>query len=167
MVLAAGLALVMASAAPASAQWAVDASIGAAVPTSGTGFNTGLDLMGAIERRVVPVLPIALRFEIGYDRFGTAFNATENVTRFALDGIIDPAIPGSPLRPYFLAGIGVYHVSFANYGNTNFGLNIGGGLRYPIGPIQPFVEVRYQVAYASGAAVDFVPIQFGVRLPIP
>lgn len=164
------LALVMASAAaaPASAQWAIDGTIGAVVPTSGSGFNTGLDLMGAIERRVVPVLPVAVRLEVGYDRIGTAFNVgTENITRVALDGIIDPSIPGLPVRPYFLAGIGVYHVSLASYGSTDFGLNIGGGLRYPIGPVQPFVEVRYHVDYASAASIGFVPIQFGVRVPIP
>lgn len=159
-------ALIIAFAAPASAQWAVDASIGVVAPTSGSGLNTGFDLMGAVERRVVPLLPFALRAEVGYDRFSTALIGSENIVRVTLDGIIDPTLPGTQLRPYFLAGVGVYHVSLASYHNTNVGFNIGGGLRYPVGPVQPFVEIRYHVDYASVAAITFVPVQFGVRVPL-
>lgn len=161
------LALVVASATPASAQWAVDASVGIVAPTSQSGLNTGVDLMGAVERRVVPLLPVAVRLEVGYDRIGAGpFLGHENITRVAFDVIIDPTIPGTRLRPYFLAGVGVYVVSFDDYHSTSFGLNIGGGLRYPVGPVQPFVEVRYHVDYASAAAIGFVPVQFGLRVPI-
>jgi hypothetical protein len=163
------VALVLVSAAPVSAQWAIDASVGIVAPTSGSGFSAGLDVMGAIERRVVPTLPVALRVEVGWDRLGLAGFAVgaENITRVALDAIVDPLLPGTRLRPYVVAGVGVYYVSLFGYHSTNPGINIGGGLRYPIGPIHAFVEVRYHIDYASAAAITFVPVQFGVRIPFP
>jgi hypothetical protein len=163
------VALGLAWAAPASAQWAIDASVGVVAPTSGSGFSAGLDVMGGVERRIVPVLPITLRAEIGWDRLGLAGYAVgaENITRVAIDAIVDPLIPGTRLRPYVLAGVGVYYVSLFSYHSTNPGINIGGGLRYPIGPIHAFVEVRYHIDYASAAAITFLPFQFGVRIPFP
>lgn len=163
------VALALASAAPASAQWAIDASVGVVAPTSGSGFSAGLDVMGAVERRLVPTLPVALRLEVGWDRLGLAGYAVgaENITRVALDAIIDLPLPATRLHPYVLGGVGVYYVSLFSYHSTDPGFNIGGGLRYPIGPIHAFFEIRYHVDYASAAAVTFIPFQFGVRIPFP
>jgi hypothetical protein len=105
------MALVMASAGPASAQWAVDASIGATVPVGqGEGRTTGLDLMGAVDWHPVPKLPLAFRAEVGWDRIGFAGSSqvAEYVTRIAFDVIVDPPLPGTRLRPYVLAGGGAY-----------------------------------------------------------
>jgi hypothetical protein len=154
--LAACLLLIVGSAIPAFGQWTIDAAVGVAAPTSGRGFTSGLDLMGAVEQRLDPKLPLALRLEVGWDRI---------ITRYDLDAVVDPPLWGTRLRPYVLAGFGLYKVNVSNSNQTNFGLNIGGGLRYPIGPVQPFVEVRYHIDYAPVAAITFIPFQFGVRIP--
>jgi len=163
------LALVMASAGPASAQWAVDASVGATVPVGqGEGRTTGLDLMGAVDWHPAPKLPIAFRAEVGWDRVGFAgfSQVAEYVTRIAFDVIVDPPLPGTRLRPYVLAGGGAYIFSIYGSNRVDPGLNIGAGLRYPIGPVQPFFEFRYHIDFLP-SSYAFIPFQFGVRVPIP
>jgi hypothetical protein len=155
--LAACLILIAGSATPAIGQWTIDATAGFVAPASGRGFAAGLDLMGAIEQRLDPKLPLALRLELGWDR---------SITRYAFDAVIDPPLRGTRLRPYVLAGFGLYKINISNANQTNFGLNVGGGLRYPIGPVQPFVEVRYHIDYAPVAAITFIPFQFGARIPL-
>ena len=114
--------------------------------------------MGAVEQRLAPRLPLALHLEVGWNR---------NLTRTALDAIVDPPLSGTRLRPYLLAGFGLYKINVGSSNPTNFGFNMGGGLRYPIGPVQPFFEVRYHVDYAPVAAITFIPLQFGARIPFP
>lgn len=155
--LAAGFMLLIVSAVPALGQWTLDAAAGFAAPTSSSGFRPGLDLMGAIEQRPFK-LPLAVRLEVGWDRL---------VTRTDLDAIFDPSLVGIRLRPYLLAGFGLYNITVFGHGSTNFGINMGGGLRYPVGPVQPFFEVRYHVDYATVTTVKFIPLQFGVRIPFP
>src|SRR5579872_7286614 len=136
-------ALVLASASPAAAQFAVDGSIGATVPVGqyGRGLPAGLDLMGAVEWRPLPIVPIAIRAEVGWDRIGAgAFIGAQYITRLAFDAVVTIPLPGTQLRPYVLAGGGIYHFSVNGYGATNPGYNVGAGLRYPIGPVQGFFE---------------------------
>ncbi len=150
--LATGLMLIVGSATPAFGQWTIDAAVGVVAPTSGSGFRSGLDLMGAVEQRLDPGLPLALRLEVGWNR---------TITRTDLDGIVDPPLAGTRLRPDVLAGFGLYQVRELRSNHTNFGLNFGGGLRYPIGPVQPFFEVRYhrRLRARGGYQVHSVPVR--------
>jgi hypothetical protein len=156
--LVACLIVVVGSATPACGQWTIDATVGFAGPTSNSGFRPGLDLMGAVEQRLVRQLPLAVRLEVGWDR---------SITRTDFDAVVDPLVPGTRLRPYVLAGFGLYKINVSSSNQTNFGLNMGGGLRYPIGPVESFVEVRYHIDYAPVAAVTFIPFQFGARIQMP
>ncbi len=156
--LAACLILIVGAATPAFGQWSFDAAVGGAAPTSNSGFRTGLDLMGAVEQRVAAQVPFALRLELGWDR---------SITRYAFDAVVDPTLRSTRLRPYALAGFGLYKINVSTSNQTNFGLNFGGGLRYPLGPVQPFFEARYHIDYAPVAAIRFIPFQFGVRIPMP
>jgi len=171
-------------------QFAVDGAIGFAVPVGdyGTGLNTGLDLMGALEYRPRQTYPLYFRAELGWSHFGVSgpISANSDITRFAIDGLYDFSIPHSSLQPYALGGIGIYHVSVSVEGqcgidaegnpivctsggnsSTGLGINLGGGLRYQVGPaVQAYFEARYHLPLTGPGALSdspFLPFQFGVR----
>jgi opacity protein-like surface antigen len=174
----------MPSAHIAPGQWALDGSIGFAVPVGdfGTGLNTGLDVMGAVEYRPAATGHVYFRGEIGYSDFGySGISGSSGVWRFAANGLYD-FDTHSPLQVYGLAGIGIYHVSWTadlcgvapfyscTESSTGFGINLGAGVRYPVNPVQLFFEVRYQVSFAapfSLGSAPYFPFQFGVRYLLP
>lgn len=169
---------------PAS-EWAIDGSLGFVAPDFGNA-SLGFDLMGAVEWHPKSTMPVAFRGEIGWDYFGygspcDGCSASSNILRFDVDALYDiPVHWSSKLQPYLLGGLGIYHVSTsfscANINNvycadvggsdTNLGINLGGGLRYPFGPVSGFFELRWHEAFAAGDAA-FFPFQFGVRYAIP
>jgi Outer membrane protein beta-barrel domain len=175
-----------ANATSAPGQFAVDGSIGLVAPTF-SNAGLGFDVMGAFEWHPKSTMPVAFRGEIGWDYFGysgnlpTGYSASSNILRFDVDALYDiPVHWTSKLQPYLLGGLGIYHLS-ANYScpsnvdnglcggggsTTDLGLNLGGGLRYPFGPVAGFFELRWHEDFAGGAGA-FFPFQFGVRYAIP
>lgn len=168
--------------------WALDGSIGIASPVGdfGTGLSSGIDLMGAVEAWFPRTAPIGFRGEIGYSHFGVSnsVNASANIVRFLVDALYDFHLSGTAFQPYILGGLGIYHVSFSvdectialvpgcvsGDASTGLGINFGGGVRYPFGPVQGFAEVRYQLPFtAPGGLSDapFFPLQIGVRYVLP
>jgi hypothetical protein len=166
-------AAALAVAAPLSAQraesnqFAIDGSIGFAVPTQ-SGLNTGVDVMGAFEWKPGQLhLPLWFRGEIGYSDFGISnFNASVGAWRFLADAEWPFHIPATPFIPYAIAGIGIYHQGCCGGSSTGVGINFGGGVRYPIAGIEPFFELRYHAIFDSGES-DYLPFQFGVRFKLP
>jgi opacity protein-like surface antigen len=171
-----------AAAASAPSEFAVDGSLGFAVP-SFDGSSLGLDLMGAFEWHPKSTLPVAFRGEVGYSYFGVSCDgcsAHSDILRFDVDALYDIPMHGSTkIQPYLLGGLGIYHVSVSigcgpnvvvcDFGasDTNLGINLGGGLRYPFSPgLSGFFELRWHEAFAAGDAAYF-PFQFGVRYAIP
>jgi hypothetical protein len=150
-------------------QFAIDGSLGFSVPTE-SGLNTGVDVMGAFEWKPGALhlgVPLWFRGEIGYSNWGVSnFNDSFGAWRFLADGVLPFHVPGSPIIPYALAGIGIYHQSCCGGSSTGFGINFGGGLRYPIAGIEPFFELRYHAIFDS-AESNFLPFQFGVRFKLP
>ena len=171
-------------ASPGPSEWALDGSLGFVAPDYGNA-NLGFDLMGAGEWHPKSTLPVAFRGEIGYDYFGygnsnlygTGYSAHSDIVRFDVDALYDiPVHWSSKLQPYLLGGLGIYHVSVSvscpvagcigGASDTNLGINLGGGLRYPFGPVDGFFELRWHEAFAAGDAA-FFPFQFGVRYRLP
>ena len=169
-----------AAAASGPSEFAVDGSLGFAVP-SFDNSSLGLDLMGAFEWHPKSTLPVAFRGEIGYSYFGVGCDGCHSdILRFDVDALYDIPMHGSTkIQPYLLGGLGIYHVSVSigcgagvavcDFGasDTNLGINLGGGLRYPFAPgLSGFFELRWHEAFAAGDAAYF-PFQFGVRYAIP
>jgi hypothetical protein len=166
-------------------QWAVDGSIGFAVPVGnyGTFLSTGLDVMGAVEYRPAATGPFYFRGEVGYSHFGYNVNGggSSNILRIDADGLYDFPLSGTPVNIYALGGLGIYHVSYSsdicnalgvNCGasSTGLGLNLGAGIRYPINPVQLFFELRYQLPLTAPgllSSAPYFPFQFGVRYLLP
>jgi len=178
----------------ASGQWALDGSVGFAVPVGdfGSTLNTGLDVMGAVEYRPAATGGIYFRAEVGHSGFGYSTTSefislgnpspgSVSAWRFAANGLYDFETH-TPLQVYALAGLGLYHLTntFDLCGTAPFtscsqstngiGFNLGAGLRYPINPIQLFFELRYQLALSAPFGVGnapYFPFQFGVRYLLP
>jgi hypothetical protein len=172
-----------AAAASGPSEFAVDGSIGFVAPDFGSA-SLGFDLMGAFEWHPKSTWPVAFRGEIGWDYFGygnnlaPGYSASSDIVRFDVDALYDiPVHWTSKLQPYVLGGLGIYHLSTnfscpadieycAGGSSTDLGINVGGGLRYPFGPVQGFFELRWHEDFGGGGAA-FFPFQFGVRYAIP
>lgn len=164
-------------------EFAVDGSIGFVAPDFGSA-SLGFDLMGAFEWHPKSTGPVAFRGEIGWDYFGygdvyAGYGAHSDIIRFDVDALYDIPMHGSTkLQPYLLGGLGIYHISTSvdcpagtvicgGASDTNLGINLGGGLRYPFAPnLSGFFELRWHEAFAAGDAA-FFPFQFGVHYAIP
>lgn len=69
------------------------------------------------------------------------------------------------VTPYVVGGVGVYNrrrtLFLNNNSTTDLGFNGGGGLRFGLGEVHTFVEVRYHAASGRND-IRMVPITFGV-----
>ena len=71
-----------------------------------------------------------------------------------------------PTSPYLIGGLGFYNSKFGGDGSENaLGVNLGGGLRFPIGDLSTFFEARYHRTLGdrdAGGDLQFIPITFGI-----
>ena len=117
--------------------------------------------------------PFGVRFDATYDRLnGQSFppgSANELADASVLAGLAEVTlrIPKAlGLNPYLVGGGGVYR--FNDYGvedaeaSTEFGWNIGGGLRFGWGFTSLFVESRYMSVGTPGERATYVPIILGI-----
>ena len=112
----------------------------------------------------VPAIPIALRADGAYHKFGQAVaNPSSSMLSGALSLVL--SLPGVGLVPYILGGVGSYRTSVDGFDATSdsgfhgaFGVNIGalgfGG----------FGEVRLVNVSQSGGDARFVMATLGLRL---
>jgi opacity protein-like surface antigen len=114
-----------------------------------------------------------VRFDATYDRLnGESFpagssNELADASVLAGLGEVTLRIPKAlGLNPYLVGGGGVYR--FSDYGgagsesSTEFGWNVGGGLRFGWGFTSLFVESRYMSVGTPGERATFVPIILGI-----
>jgi hypothetical protein len=69
----------------------------------------------------------------------------------------------SAVRPYVMAGVGMYNMDQGGGRESHFGVTGGFGLRSPLGKIGGFVESRFHHVY-TGAPNDFIPLSLGLSL---
>lgn len=157
----------------AQAKTSISIAGGLSAPVSSLGDLTDMGYNVAAGINLTPALsPIGLRFEGGYNGFNVSggdgdvriisvtANAVFNLTKL-------------PDSPYLIGGLGYYNQQFTT-GSNSFevqtsrsaaGVNIGGGLRFPLGGLSTFFEARYHVMFADangGASSQFIPITFGI-----
>ena len=156
-------------------------SAGAAIPMGKTSdnANTGFNLSGLAEYRT-PSLPVTLRGELTYDRFGMKdLPAGIDGHHSVLGGVVNAIAPfaTSPsIAPYFIGGLGVYNVkSTASDGDVSFsasktamGLNGGVGFQFHIAGMRTFAEARYQHIMSKDDDKGFenvqgIPVVIGFR----
>jgi hypothetical protein len=131
--------------------------------TEQSGYNATLGLnFGA------PLVPVGARLEGSISGFNHKNNVAGDTRVMSLtaNAIFNMGMP------YLIGGLGYYNgkSKFTALGITTegssdgAGINIGGGLRFPLGTLSPFVEVRYhQMLGDKNKNVKFVPITFGIQ----
>ena len=143
-----------------------------------SGYNVNLGLaFGA------PLIPVGARIEAGFSSFegkdvevttpfqGQDARVTTRIASATANAIVNLGPTGA--APYLIGGLGIYNRHFS--GNdalivpgdkTTAGVNIGGGIRFPLGGISTFLEARYHMMLGSSdeaANFKFIPISFGVQ----
>lgn len=135
---------------------------GISVPAGGfaKGRVPGFNLSALAEFRT-PSEPLGIRAEALYQYFGkkeNAVGATSSNTFAAVVNVMYHA-PKSQIRPYIIAGMGLYHIP--DQGN-NAGLNGGVGLSIPLTGMGAYAEARVHAAITQGPAFVTIPISFGI-----
>ena len=133
--------------------------------SASSGYNAALGLnFGA------PLVPVGARIEGGINGFDYKSGASGNVRILSVsaNGIFNLGMP------YLIGGLGYYNRRIsqtvlgatATSSESAAGINVGGGLRFPLGTLSPFAEVRYHAMLgdrAKGANLQYVPITFGIQ----
>jgi hypothetical protein len=144
-------------------------ALGAAVPSGdfSSGAGTGIDIQ--LQARTEPLIgPLALRIEIGYDRFaGKGGNGSTTFSGQAVSILGDLGA-----RFYWAAGPGFYQSSLTRQINGHnvvdqrnyLGAQAAVGMDLPVFRWRGFVEAGGVKAFTQGASIVYFPLRFGVRL---
>lgn len=123
---------------------------------------------------------LGLRVDGAYNRFCTSAcdeTAGDLDVRYRflnanLSGIAElPFGAESDLRPYALAGVGLYNYRLEgddvptglDESETDFGLSAGLGLTYTLGRVGLFAEGRFHNVFTSEEDVQYIPVVVGAR----
>lgn len=114
-------------------------------------------------------LPVALRFEGGYNGLGLKSGGDVRIVSGTANAVFN--IGKTPDSPYLLAGLGAYsrRLNFGSLGSLDdkaaVGINGGGGIRFPLTGLSTFFEARYHIMLGTAADAtnyQFIPITFGI-----
>lgn len=145
-------------------------SAGASVPTgdfadfASTGYNVG----ALLEVRPA-AMPLSFRLEGGYQSFGFQDGVDGNMN--IMSGVANAAyrMPlGTMIRPYVIAGAGMYSMKAESNGlstdrENKLGVNGGLGFELPLTGISTFVEARYHNVFTDENSLTLFPVTFGIR----
>lgn len=141
------------------------------------GAETGFNVAGTLGIKPA-VLPVGLQFDVAYNRFGVAdayfegeaegVSANWNILSGTVNAVMD--LPGAVVRPYLIGGVGMYKYEIkatsdgasVSFDDTDFGFNVGAGLRFPLGTMRAKIETRYNSILAE-EHLNFMPISFGIE----
>lgn len=151
---------------PVAAQARFDVSGGLAAPMSDLGdvADFGYHVAAGVNLRPTR-RPIGARIEGSLSGFGLK-NGSEDVRILNLTANAVVNLGSDNTSPYLIGGAGIYNSKFGNAGSENaIGVNLGGGLRFPIGTLDTFFEARYHAMLGergAGANLQYIPITFGI-----
>jgi opacity protein-like surface antigen len=165
------------SASSAQAQRPVSFGIaaGAAVPTGDLGdvSSLGYNVTGSVGYSM-PAMPLSFRVDGMFNQLsGKEFESVTgpDLRIMALTANAAYTLPGVAVRPYVIAGAGMYSskadVDGAESSN-DFGLNGGLGVRFALGGLSTYAEARFHNIFVKDDVgekhnVQFSPISFGIQ----
>jgi hypothetical protein len=161
-----GSALMLFPARTADAQASLSVAGGIAAPVSDLGdvadlgYNIGIGLNFGGTR-----LPIGARLEGGLNGFGLKdFDENVRIVTGTANAIVN--FSQNADSPYLIGGLGIYNTKFGDADSDNSaGINLGGGLRFPLGGLSTFLELRYHSTLSDDGPrgrLQFIPITFGI-----
>lgn len=144
---------------------------GLSLPTGdfGNRNETGYNIVGGIGT-MQRGTAYGFRAEAFYNEFnqkGTGVSGTSHAGGATFNLVYDfiPPATNQPYSLYGIGGIGYYSTRESWYNTdaeTNFGWNVGAGLRFPLSGFSAYVEARYH-SVSSSLNVTFLPISFGLQ----
>jgi hypothetical protein len=160
-----GSAILCMPMAPAHAQVGLSVSGGAAFPVSDLGDETDIGYNVAAGLNFGGThLPVGLRLEGALNGFGlTNFDGDVRIFDATANAVVNFSQKAD--SPYLIGGLGLYNTKISNLdgSDNDVGVNIGGGLRFPLSGISTFFEARYHAVLGDGnRGRQFIPITFGV-----
>ena len=113
----------------------------------------------------LPMLPIGIRADGAWNRFDIE-NTDENVRILSgtLNAVVNLPTPG--ITPYLIGGVGLYNGKNSGGGDsvTDFGVNVGAGVRVGLPGLSVFGEARLHNVFGDPDTYRFVPVSIGISL---
>lgn len=168
---AAAATILAIGAAPASAQVSFGVAAGATFTINSLAdqAHTGFNVAGSLNAGA-PLMPFGLRLEGAYNGFQVRGPGGDvRIITGTVNGIYN--VRRTVGAPYLIAGLGGYsrRITLDPVGNTGdktvFGINGGGGLRFPLSGFSTFLEARIHFMLgdkSDGADYQFIPVTFGI-----
>jgi hypothetical protein len=159
------LAVGMLAAAPVTARaQSVSLAGGLSLPVSNFGDTEQSGYNGTIGLNFgAPLIPVGARIEGSINGFNHKNNVSGDVQILSATANATFGLG----MPYIIGGLGYYHVrerrSVFEGTESGAGINIGGGLSFPLPGLSPFLEIRYHQMLGNNDFVKFIPITFGIR----
>lgn len=149
------------------AQTSFSVAAGATVPIGSTsdGLNTGYNVTAALGIKP-PLAPLGVRID-------GMFNSLEGKAAGSgslriLAGTVNATLSGAALpMGYLIGGLGMYNSSVSGAAvsvnsETDFGFNVGVGLKFPLTGFSTFAEARLHYVNTDVEKTKFMPITFGI-----
>jgi hypothetical protein len=150
------------------AQASFSVAAGAAIPMGdfADGANTGYNVTAAIGFKP-PLAPIGLRIDGMFNSLEGKATGSGSARILAGTANLTLSGVGTPIpMGYLIGGLGMYNSSVSGAvvkppSETDFGFNIGAGIKFPLTGFSTFLEARLHVV-SNDAKTKFVPITFGM-----
>lgn len=164
----AALALVFtASAAEAQRPVQFGVAAGASMPMGdfGDAAETGWHA-GVVLGLSMPTAPVGVRIDGMYNSFGFAegIDETWNIISVTANATWGLPMAAAPLSPYLIGGLGMYRLGTSiedTDAETDFGFNVGAGVKFNLQGFGTFIEARYNSVQSEGD-LNYLPITFGI-----
>jgi hypothetical protein len=137
--------------------------VGLSMPST-SGLNTGFHArFGAM----IPLAsaPVWIRPEVGLDHLGVSCAGCGSLTLFGIGADVGYTFKTTTeVGWYILGGLQItdqsYSVSAYSTSITRLGMNLGGGMTFPLANHVGYLELRF---VSTGGNIDMWPITFGLR----
>jgi opacity protein-like surface antigen len=143
---------------------------GATIPTGdfGDAFKTGWNGVGGVNF-MIPGVPFGIRVDGMYSQnsLDSSIDGKAKIFGGNADAVFAFGAPGSMVKPYIMAGVGMANVKFDIGGTsddeTKFAFNGGAGVNFLMSSMTVFVEARYFSVNTSGSSINYIPLSVGLK----
>lgn len=167
-------ALLAPATASAQSPFKIGLAVGPSFPTGDVSDSQEWGYNFSASIGIKPMLsPVGFRIEGMWNQFTGKDVATplgdvnfDDLRILAGTANVELGLGGVAVKPYAIGGLGMYNMSIANDGtdesSTEFGFNLGGGIRFDLAGFSTFAEARFHNVSVEGGNVRFIPLTFGV-----
>jgi hypothetical protein len=124
------------------------------------GSETDIGVGGRVEFPLINVFTNTGAFSrafliTSFDWYPDPCDGPVDCTFWELNGNLAVPIPAQTLRPYFGGGLNLAHQSVGDFDDSELGINLLGGLKFPISTLTGFAEARIVLSDADQFVLTF------------